>query len=282
MANNPIDTAARELERLQGARARLENELLTDQAAFEKLRGGLAEAECDALLNGGDAAPVRRQIAEFEARIAAHQAVRPALLAKIRQAIKAHASARAEAIRKDAAKLEAQIATHEAETACLREALEKHSGARWFIEVPPMLPGAFPGPFIVSRPRVSVMRGELARLQGQADALIAAAEHRTQQGGQIEATDLDGLLSVCADMESLAPTQSAISAWFLEAKAKADAEWRQKLRSYRNCRAPRRVDVVYTLVWDSDGGIDRGRSTFQNRSVLDGGDYQPAADPAAA
>ena len=112
------------LRKLQDARAKLETEALADEAKLRELRASLGAAELSALLEGADAGPVRRQIADLEAKLAGSEAARPQLLTRIRAAIIALGQARAEPVRKQAAKLQKEYEVHVAETARLLKTLE--------------------------------------------------------------------------------------------------------------------------------------------------------------
>jgi hypothetical protein len=276
LPTSPIDTAVNEIKKLQSARARLEYDLITDQAALEKLRSGLAEAEVSALLDGGDTSEMRSQTAALETRIAGRQAARAPLLARIREAIKAVAHVRAEALRKEAAPLQSDLEKHLARTAELLKALEQHAGQRYSpgMVIPMLAPRTYMDPVPVEVPKSRLMEAKINELLAAADRIESAAAD-TGRGGHVEATDLDGLLAVCDNIEAIAPTRQATKAWFREVQARADREWQRTLDNallapslsvgHLTVVPPARSDVWYELHWDSAGNIDLAASNATNR-----------------
>jgi hypothetical protein len=258
------------LRKLQDARAKLETEALADEAKLRELRASLGAAELSALLEGADAGPVRRQIADLEAKLAGSEAARPQLLTRIRAAIIALGQARAEPVRKQAAKLQKEYEVHVAETARLLKTLEVHSGARWEMALRPIIPPGTsyaPNELPVSPPPVSMRMGaEIQALLAKADQIEAAGAQN--HGGRISGATLADLLNCCGSIEQLAPTRASIEAWYSAATARADADWSRTMEDYPNGGAPGR-EVSFALAWTADGSVDPAHSAVQNRAVND-------------
>jgi hypothetical protein len=268
---NEESKCAAALEKLQAARAKLEAEAITDQGRLEELHAKQGDAELSALLEGADVTPIRREIADLEAKAAGRDAARPRLLLRIRDTMKLLAHLRAEAIREKARKLQVKLDAHLAERGKLLTALQEFSGATWEIRVQPILaPGqAFaPGDPLKYPPAPHSVRMEADIRQKLAEAQrIEDQAADASKGGHISGANLEELLAGCNDAERLSPTKAAIEAWFQAATRLAEAAWSDVLLDYPGSQAKPGREVLYNLAWDSNGNIDARESRAVNREV---------------
>jgi hypothetical protein len=259
------------LRKLQVARHTLETEAITEEGRLQELHGQLGDAEADALLGGGDAGEIRREIAALEAKAAGRDAARPRLLLRIREALKDLARAKAAPLREKARKLQAKLDAHLAERAKLLAALRDFSGCDWHIAAMPILaPGQVYAPGDPLKyppaPHSARMEGEIKTLLAQAGRLEDQAADASK-GGRISGGNLAELLAVCDNVELLAPTRSSIEAWYAETTRRADVSWRATLLDYPGSQAKPGRETLYNLAWDADGRIDPKASGFTNREV---------------
>jgi hypothetical protein len=220
--NHGIFNSAPDLRRFQEVRDRLEAALLDDQAKLAELRGGIADSELSALVDGSDPAPLRQDIAALEQGLTAKRAALPKLQEKIREGIRAQAHAAAEVIRKEASKKERELETYAKERGQLIEALQSFTGCRWQVEawdsrMPFLTAGAvptFPGV-----DRGVALSAEIRAMRSRADSIEEQAG-RDMEGGQCAGRSLEELLSKTAPFP-LAPARARIEFWFLAEEVRA-------------------------------------------------------------
>jgi hypothetical protein len=275
---NAIDRAARELEKLQAARVKLEEELVTDEARSRQFREQFAELELAALLGEGPA-PVRTDIVELELQVAGKKKAFPLLMLRMRGAVKALASARAESLRQKAGKRQTELSKYAAERQRLLDALESWTACRWLVDTRPegeVLIGAA-GQEIAPGKAAPLDKGVLAAreiddLKRQADAIEAAALEEIR-GGIVAGSTLEELLQQTAE-HPLAPSAKAIEAWHTENDWRAAGEWAREYPEGRfmastgpgaGTLTPATRLTTYALAWTSDATIDPARSGATSR-----------------
>ncbi len=295
LLSNPIDKAAAELGKLRSARERLECQQTADRAKLTELRAAQGDAEVAELLGTrpskephtlatlvGDARSIQFEIMEIEARIQGRSVATPKLLARIREALKVHARARAEVLLKQAAKLREKYDAHQAETARLLTALQAHAGCpyemRLLLTPPPgsvFVPHALPQ--IV--PKYRQMEVEINKLLNEAAAIEAQAE-KQGQGGTVTGLSFDDIVKAIGD-NPMAPTIAEVTAWHVEALERSRNEWEQGIGATINgARPPYDPDWFFSLTWSAEAVIDRQKSTCinrQNRRDYGQGPYPPRA-----
>jgi hypothetical protein len=262
MFGKETEKAQAELNRLREARNRLESELQSDTDRVSSLRAGLGGAELAALLEGGDTAELRREIVDLDTKIAGRMGARLPLIAKLHEAIKDVAAARARAIRKEAARLKSEFDAHARKTGELLSALEQHAGIKFVMSFQPaVVPGAafIPGELPRPVPKAAIMSAEIQRLLQEAVRIEDQARYACE-GGRVTGSSLDELLAATADAAA-SPVRTVIERWVSEATARTEAEWSHRWSLTETRLIPQTAGLTYQLSWNSGGEIDQQQST---------------------
>jgi DNA repair exonuclease SbcCD ATPase subunit len=283
---NALDTATREVKRLHEARVKLADREQKAREELERLRADLPNIALQDVLGESSpgvelagnhfpaTTPSYNRIVVLELEIRTCVDAKPALLQKLEAAMRAVNAAKADEIRKQATRLLKSLDEHRAKVSDLKFKLEQLENCRYGPEVRQIASDSGVPGLQFSISTTMRLEQELAELERKA---VAIEQTAVNVGGGIDASSLEELLNAIdqADETTIAPTRSQAEAWYIEASARADAEWNGTGRLRGDPEPPwlelpgieKYRTLSASLLWLKDGVIDVEHSAvrYSNR-----------------
>lgn len=253
---NGLEKASAELARLREARVQLDERAEKARAELLQLRSQLPTVELAVMLEPSSkslATNGRARLRELEDELETCKSIQPALIDKLRDAMRAVNVAKAEDVRKRAVALEKQLSAHKAKSDELRLALEAHEGCAFSPEVKQVANDSGERGWQYAVSTSMRLANQIAALHSEAVAI----ENKKLAGGGAGVETLDELLqAVATDPDTIPPLPSAIRVWFAGAFAEAEADFRRgDYGSDFPSLASFPVEQSISLSWDENGVI---------------------------